>query len=379
MTREDRSTILFPPNERLPELRGKQNNLQQFMEDRGLDGLLVSRHENIAWATAGIVDLRVGLARETGVGSLLFTRDGGRYYLTSTNEAPRLHDEEFSGLDFQPVSYPWYRNDARKAIDRLVPSGKLASDSLLYDLPLVSLQSLRLVLTAGEIARYRWLGGACAESVMSALRHLAPGKSEAVLQADVAGRLLARGISPSVLLIATDDRIRRYRHAVPRDGSLQNFGMLNVCARRWGLVVSITRFVYFGQMPKELSDKFVAVAMLNARLLHATREGATADDLFYIAQRAYAELGYAGEEQMHHQGGATGYVEREWVARPGGTERVHNNQAFAWNPSLQGAKVEDTVIVHGDQAETLTSTPEIPTTQIEYQGRFYTSAGVLPR
>ena len=43
---------------------------------------------------------------ETGVASLLVTADGKRYYFTTENEAPRLHDEEFGALDFEPVLFP---------------------------------------------------------------------------------------------------------------------------------------------------------------------------------------------------------------------------------------------------------------------------------
>jgi hypothetical protein len=43
-----------------------------------------------------------------------------------------------------------------------------------------------------------------------------------------------------------------------------------------------------------------------------------------------------------------------------GTEVVVNNQAFAWNPSIRGGKVEDTVILRDGVIENLTATPELP-------------------
>ncbi len=72
------------------------------------------------------------------------------------------------------------------------------------------------------------------------------------------------------------------------------------------------------------------------------------------------QQGFPGEERFHHQGGPTGYGEREWVATPAGTEVVVNNQAFAWNPSIRGGKVEDTVILRDGVIENLTPTPELP-------------------
>ena len=76
-----------------------------------LAGVLIRRNENVAWLTGGAVELRVLTPGETGVASLLVTAEGKRYYFTTENEAPRLHDEEFGALDFEPVLFPWYADD----------------------------------------------------------------------------------------------------------------------------------------------------------------------------------------------------------------------------------------------------------------------------
>jgi antitoxin VapB len=361
------------------ELKQKHQRIQQLMKERSLDALLISRHENIAWASAGLVDVRVGLARETGAGSLLFTRDGPSFYLTGSNEARRLAEEEFDGLEFQPIIQPWWANDVSLSIRQVIGSGKVAGDVSLSGVELISLQLLRLSLMDREIDRYRWLGRRAADAVSDVLQDLRPGISEVMMQSMLLARLLADGILPTVSLTATDDRIRSYRHAVPREGVLRQFGMLGFCARRWGLTVSMTRFVHFGEMPAELDEKFRTVAYVSARLLDATREGALSEDLFATARYAYTERGYTGEELMHHQGGATGYLEREWFARPGGTERALSQEAFAWNPNLQGAKVEDTVVLHGGNVEVLTATPRLPEVVTSLDGIQYRSASVLQR
>lgn len=368
---------LFPASERKPELEYKQRVLQDFLSAREIDAYLIVRHENIAWATAGLVEMRVGIPREVAVGSLLITRNGPSYYLTTNNEAPRLANEEFRYLDYQPVIQPWYASDLHASLKKIVGSGKVASDDAVSGVPSISMKPLRIPLTNAEIKRYRWLGQQVAEVVTDVLLTLRPGVSEAAMQAKVAERLLSKRILPSVFLTAVDDRIRNYRHAVPRDGVLERFGMLNLCARRGGLAVSIPRFIHFGKMPQELEEKFATVAQVNARLLHATNEGTSADALFTAAQQAYAELGYAGEEQLHHQGGATGYWEREWVARPGGPEFVLPQQAMAWNANLQGAKIEDTVALSKGSLETLTETPHLPVVETEFLGNVYRSAGVF--
>ncbi len=362
---------------RRSELLHKERVVQKFLTEQKLDALLISRHENIAWATAGIVDLHVGLLREIAIGSLLLTRDGKSYYITTNNEAPRLEAEEFQDLGYTPVILPWHTNDVPAAIQKIVGEGKVAGDDAAFGFPVVSLKQLRIPLTNSEIERYRWLGQRVADAATEMLISLRPGMTELEMQARVSERLLINGILPSVFLTAVDDRIRLYRHAVPRSGVLDRFGMLNFCARRWGLCISITRLAYFGAMPSELADNFAAVAQVNASLLHATREGASADKLFTTARLSYAEHGYPGEEQMHHQGGVTGYWEREWVARPGGTECLLDSQAVAWNPSIQGAKIEDTVILCGGKIETLTNTPRLPVVETTCDGAIYQSSGPL--
>jgi antitoxin VapB len=130
-------------------------------------------------------------------------------------------------------------------------------------------------------------------------------------------------------------------------------------------------------LPTELAERFQSAAQVNAALLDASRVGATSAELFGVAQAAYAAEGYPGEERFHHQGGPSGYGEREWVATPTGTEVVVNNQAFAWNPSIRGGKTEDTVLLRDGKIEYLTATPELPVLQASVNGNMYLSAGVL--
>ena len=358
------------------ELDAKHEKLVEWMKAQGLAGILIRRNENVAWVTGGAVELRVLTPCETGVAALLVTAAGKRYYFTTENEAPRLHDEEFGALDFEPVLFPWWADDTNAAAAKLA-GGPLGSDTPAVGTTTISLAALREGLSETEIARYRWLGLETAAATVEALNEVEPGLSEYDLEAITAGALLRRGILPSVYLYAVDDRILKYKHAVARGKRLKQYGMLNLCSRKWGLAISITRFIHFGPLPAELATRFQAAAHVNAALLNATRVGATSAELFKIAQAAYAAQGFPGEERFHHQGGPTGYGEREWVATPNGTEVVVNNQAFAWNPSIRGGKTEDTVLLHDGVIENLTPTPELPTIQANVEGSTYAAAGVL--
>lgn len=358
------------------ELDAKHDELVEWIKEQGLCGVLIRRNENIAWITGGAVEVRVLTPNETGVASILVTAEGKRYYLTTENEAPRLHDEEFGKLDFEPVISPWYANDTLAEASKIV-QGNLGSDVPGAGLTQVNLYPLRASLSESELARYRWLGSETAAATVESLHEVEPGLSEYDMEALTAANLLRRGLLPSVYLYAVDDRIYKYKHAAARGARLKQYGMLNLCARKWGLSVSITRFVHFGGLPAELAARFKSAAQVNAALLDATRAGATAAELFRVAQAAYAAEGFPGEERFHHQGGATGYWEREWLATPSGTEKAVNNQAFAWNPSIRGAKAEDTVVLRDGKIEWLTSTPELPMIEAAIHGNVYLSASVL--
>jgi len=86
------------------------------------------------------------------------------------------------------------------------------------------------------------------------------------------------------------------------------------------------------------------------------------------------KAGFAGEEHLHHQGGASGYRTREWVAHPASSEQVQLNQAFAWNPSITGTKTEETSIALADRVEIITTTPDWPRYALKSK-KFVCSAG----
>jgi antitoxin VapB len=359
------------------EIKIKKQQLVEFMDKHNLAGVLLSLHENVAWATAGQVDMRIAIPAPTGAAAVFVRKDGSGFYITTKNEAPRMHDEEFRGLPFEPVIVPWQEANFAKAARGLAAAGAIGADTHEADCAFINLAGLRSQLQPTEIERYRLLGGMTARAVEEVAVNLEPGVSEDEISAMVASRLIQKAILPSVLLMAVDDRILKYKHALPRGKRLQRYGMLNLCTRKWGLVISMTRFVHFGPIPQQLARGFDAAAKVNAALLHSTRAGATARRLYAVAKDAYAAAGFPGEEDLHHQGGATGYGEREWVATPNGAEVVLNRQAYAWNPSARGGKAEDTVVLQDGVIEYLTETTMFPVVETVVGGQSYRSAGVL--
>jgi hypothetical protein len=71
------------------------------------------------------------------------------------------------------------------------------------------------------------------------------------------------------------------------------------------------------------------------------------------------------EWRRHHQGGPTGYFGRNEIVTHASDARVAPQQAFAWNPSAPGSKVEDTVVVREDGLDVLTRDPDWPAIDVD--------------
>ena len=345
------------------ELQIKLSRLHALLDKHKVDGVLLRRISSFAWATCG-ADSHVNTAATEGAASLLITHEN-RYLLTNCIELPRM-EQEFGLADqgWEFLVSPWV--EPQKELNKLVAGKSLAADVAFPGAVDVSgeVARLRSGLTGMEGERFRQLGSLCADAMVSALQSVRPGMSEYQIAAAVSEETLARGVQPIVNLVATDERVYRYRHPLPTDKKLEKYAMLVLCGRKWGLVCSITRLIHFGPLQGDLQERIIATAQVNAALIEATRPGRTLGELFAREQQTYAQLGFPDEWQKHHQGGLTGYEPREFLAIPGSQEMVVEGQACAWNPSIAGAKVEDTILVGAAENEIITLTPFLPATTI---------------
>ena len=299
---------------------------------------------------------------------------------------PRLLGEELAAETFEPVEFSWEDEKAAsgflatRALTLLSAGASLGSDVALSAdaIPVESLLApCRYQLTIWEIERFRSLASDAAQAVGDLARKLVPGETEREVARRVADALAACNVRGVIILVAADERIQMYRHPVPTDRRWQKIVMIVVCAQRGGMIASFTRIVSVHAASDELRRRTLAAARVNAELLAATQPGVSGADLYRIAVRAYAGEGFENEERLHHQGGASGYRPRDWVAHPACTERVQPNQVFAWNPSVTGTKVEETCIAFADGVELLTTTPDWPQISVHVAGRDYFSPDIL--
>jgi Xaa-Pro aminopeptidase len=362
----------------------KVERVAQVARETRVGGILLTTQRNVAWLTGGGTT-RIDGSRETGAGALLVTADAGRFVVANAIEMPRLMAEVVPGLSFEPIEYPWIDDQANPAapadiVRTLLPRGAIVG----ADWPLrdtkpseTAIMRKRVPLMDEEIARYRALGREMGDLVGMLCRSLRPGESEERIAALVSARICATGARPIVTLVAADDRLARYRHPVPTAAAWRDTVMVVVCAERHGLVVALSRIVTTGKPSTELRDRTRATAQVFTRLMAGTRSGVTGSDLYAVAANAYEAVGFRGEERKHHQGGAIGYRSREWIAHPASEEVVAARQAFAWNPSITGTKVEETVLLNDGRYELLTPSPGWPSIDMDLGAHALTAADVL--
>ena len=365
-----------------PETDRKLQKVAALARARGLAGVVLATRHNFAWFTAGM-DNTVDASRETAAGSLLVTASARAFVLANTIEAPRLADATAGTVDATVVEFPWAAEKADASVPYARASaaagGPVGADVLTRHAQYVEpdLARLRVTLDEDELPRYRTLASESAAILEAEMRSLRPGMPEIEVRRAIAAALFAHGVEPAVLLVGGDDRIARFRHPIATAAPWRERLLVALCGTRQGHVVALSRIVSV-EPPAEFVSRTRATAGVFAAILDATVPSATGAAVFAAAAHAYAGYGFAGEEQRHHQGGAIAYRSREWVAHPESKEVVGGGQAFAWNPTITGTKVEDTCFVHADgRVEILTATAAWPAIELEVRGAVLRVADAL--
>ncbi|MFC4407746.1 M24 family metallopeptidase [Haloarchaeobius iranensis] len=336
----------------------KLARLDDLLAERGLASVWFARPTSFVWLTGG--DNAVDRAADVGVAAVGYDGTGLRV-VTNDIEADRLADEELDGVPVE--AYPWHASDLASAVaERASTPG--AAD---FDVPGfadVEATGLRQPVTDDDVERYRELGDDVAAAVETICRDCTRSDTERAVASRLRAELTARGIDSPVVLVGGERRAGAYRHYTPTDASLDGYALVSVTATRGGLAASCTRTVAFDE-PEWLAERHAAAARVETTALAATRavgrDGGTAGDVFDAIVDAYDAVGVPDEWRNHHQGGAAGFAGREWIATPESDAVVHLPQGYAWNPTVRGAKSEDTVLVTADGFEVLTKTGDWPT------------------
>jgi Xaa-Pro aminopeptidase len=335
------------------EVAAKLDRVRGWLTGSGYGAALFTSQPAVAWVTGGLED-RVVRNEEPALVWAVVTETAA--FLVTTNiEAPRLRAEaDLGGFELHAV--PWYSSGGLAEV-----AGSLAGGQKLTEAP----ASVRMPLVAAETERLVALGADCAQALEGAMRAWRPAERECDLAARIAAALEERLIFPSVLLVGGAERRRAFRHPVPTASVTGGDVLAVVVGVRGGLNVACSRSASAGSPDPGLAARHEAACAVEAAMVTATRPGWRWADVLRAGQAAYRDAGFDGEWREHVQGGPIGYLSREFdvvPGTPGAAEVIASGTAFAWNPTVRGAKSEDTFVVGRAGAVPVTNTADWPVT-----------------
>jgi Xaa-Pro aminopeptidase len=330
--------------------------------------------------TGGGLNL-VGITTEVGATSLLITKDS-KFVISNNIEAPRMINEE--GLEKQGFvikTFPWHEEQEASVVTDLVKEGPVGCDVPFPNTVVLTeeIARLRYSLTPEEQERYRWLGERVSQALEKTLIATKKGEKESEVVGRLCNEIWKDRIDPITLMAAADDRVSNFRHPIPTERRIKNYLMVSINARKWGLIVSLTRFVHFGKIPQELRETYMANVFIDCTFMAHTRPGVLAREVLQKGIDTYREQGYPEEWKLHHQGGSIGYTGRDYRVNFKTPDIVQENQAFTWNPSITGTKSEDTILAASKGLEMITHPILYPTLSMIVEGISFIRPAILEK
>ena len=362
------------------EMIEKKKRVRELMSKLNLDAILLRKQCNFSWLTCGGLN-HVSIATEMGAASLLITRDE-EYVICNNIEATRIEKEEkIPEQGYKIKSFDWYNDQEEKIISEISKGGKVGCDASFPGTIDIStdLNPLRYSLTPWEIERYKELGYLTSKAIEEVAATVEPGDKECTIIGRLSEKLWENRIDYITTFCAADERIANFRHPLATEKEIKKRAMLCVNARKWGLIISLTRFVQLGKVPADLLDLYKANVYVDCILMANTIPGNKVVDAFRKGLEAYAEMGYPDEYKLHHQGGSIGYVGRDYKVNFESREIVQENQAFTWNPSITGSKSEDTMLATSKGPLLLSKPVSFPILEMEAGGFTFQRPGILEK
>lgn len=321
----------------------KVAHLRLLMQERNLQGIVLRRSPNVAWLIGGRA--HVAMVVDAGCLDVVITPTSVRA-ITNRIEANRLQAEEL------PASVDVEFVDWQQGRDGLLPTGaEIGSDTPGADRADLGkeIESLRQVLDAADRERFEQICRDAASALGAAMKAARTDDREVDIAGRIASALWSADLEPVVLLVAGERRAPLMRHPLPTTDVVGARAIGSICARRKGLIASVTRVVAFAEFTEAQWQQYDGLLAVEGAMLDATKPGSPFSAVLEAARAAYPNAGFAADEwTKHHQGGPTGFLPRDWPATLTSASTMRIGQPVAWNPTAAGLKVEDTWVVESD-------------------------------
>ena len=340
--------------------------LRDLMKAKGLEAFVLRRNPNLAWAIAG--RSHVPTTIDAACFDLIITQDSATA-ITNVVEAPRLSAEELpSEVTVKAVKWSEGR-DPQLPTGSKVGCDQPGADRI--DLG-TEVEMMRQSLIASDVERFKEICVDAAAALGNAMKQVESTDREIDVAGLIAHSLWQADLEVAFLGVAGQERVHKFRHPLPTDAVIGNRVSASICAKRKGLIASVTRIVTFGELTNQMVSDYTSIFKVEAALFDATVVGKPFSDPINAAIAAYPANGFDVDEwTKHHQGGPTGFLPRDWPANQATTRLIANNQPIAWNPTGKGWKAEDTIVATDSGVKLLTNDPEWPAFEVNGRTRAF--------
>ena len=369
-------------SDRRADIEAKQGRVATLLRERECDSLLLLNPENVAWLTSGATP-RGHLDAESL--PALFCTPESRWLVCSNVDSQRLFDEEIDGLGFQLKEWPWHWGREQFLAD-LCPGRKIACDAMPPgkvegDFTVVAdeMARARRVLTPYEQACIITLGEVVAHAVEAACRTLAKGDTEREVAGQIAHRLMHRGVQPVEISVAANGRSRTYRRLGFTGTPIDRFAVITATGRKYGLHVTTSRTMCFGEVPDDLKQEHSAVIRVSSGYLAATWPDAVPREILLAGRRIYLLCNHEHEWHLAPQGHLTGRSAVELMLRPTTQTLLEPGWAIVWAASAGAAFSCDTYLVSERGPRAITPPEHWPLKRVRIQGTECTRPDILVR
>ena len=242
--------------------------LRELMKAKSLDAFVLRRNPNLAWAIAGRAHVPTTI--DMACFDLIITHDSVTA-ITNVVEAPRLIAEELpSEVTVQTIKWSEGR-------DPLLPTGsKVGSDQPGADrIDLgVEVEMIRASLIESDLARFKEICVDAAVALGNAMKQVESTDREIDVAGLITHSLWQADLEIAFLGVAGEERVHKFRHPLPTDAVVGNRVSASICAKRKGLIASVTRIVTFGELNDQMVSDYTSIYKVEAALLDATVVGA---------------------------------------------------------------------------------------------------------
>ena len=348
----------------MSDFNNRLEPLRELIKEKGLEAIVLRRNPNLAWAIAGRAHVPATI--DAACFDLIITHDSATA-ITNVVEAPRLIAEEFpSEVSVKTLAWSQGR-------DSSLPTGsKIGSDQPggdRIDLG-IEIEIIRGSLIDADIARFNEICSDAASALGMAMKEVTTTDREIDVAGLITKSLWRSNLEIAFLGVAGQERVTKFRHPLPTTSPVGNRVSASICAKRKGLIASVTRILTFGSIADEAIASYESIFKVEAAIFEATIVGKPFSDPMNAAISAYPKNGFDKDEwQQHHQGGPTGFLPRDWPANEATARLIAENQPIAWNPTGKGWKAEDTILATKSGVKILTQDSQWPSFQVNGRTR----------